>query len=103
MKTFSERLQRAQEASGMTGSDLARWFDRPRATVSTWLNGRTPFGPAAPIALKGLALLEASLKTRSEYYPLPAHMSWAERQKYVRGMRDDAERHHRVSEVRATG
>jgi hypothetical protein len=86
----------------MTTSDLSRWFDRPRATVATWVAGRTPWGPQAKVAEKRLLLLEDSIKRREEYYPVPAHMSWKEREKYVRGMRDDAERHSRVSNVRAT-
>ena len=87
----------------MTGSDLARWFQRPRATVVTWLNGRTPFGPAASIAERGLTLLEFSVKTRKDYYPVPKHLSWLKREQYVRGMRDDAERNSRVPEMRAAG
>lgn len=101
-RTFTERLERCVKATDMTVSDLARWFDRPRATVNTWLNGRTPFGPPARIAEKRLVLLEFSVKTRAKFYPVPAHLSWLEREKYVRGMRDDAERNHCVPEMRAT-
>lgn len=102
MDLFPTRLRAAIRDTGMTVSDLARWFDRPRATVNTWVEGRIPWGPQAPRAERRLALLELSIKKRAKYWPVPADLSWKERAKYVRGMRDDAERHHRVSEVRAT-
>jgi hypothetical protein len=102
MADFSTRLVRAAEVTDMTCSDLARWFDRPRATVNTWLKGRIPWGPQARGAERRLVMLETSIKNRKKYYPVPAHLSWRDREKYVRGMRDDAERHSRVSDVRAT-
>jgi hypothetical protein len=103
MATFTDRLQRCAARSEMTTSDLARWFGRPRATVNTWLNGRTPFGPAAKLADLRLRQLEHSITNRPQHYPVPAHLSWKEREKYVRGMRDDAERNCRVPNVRAAG
>jgi len=102
VNTFTQRLVRAATLTDMTTSDLARWFDRPRATVNTWLQGRTPWGPQAKLAVKRLDLLERSLRERKKYYPVPAELNWRDREKYVRGMRDDAERHHRVPEVRPT-
>lgn len=102
MPDFTKRLVRAAELTDMTTSDLARWFDRPRATVNTWLKGRTPWGPQAKLAVRRLDLLESSIQKRKKYYPVPPELNWTEREKYVRGMRDDAERHSRVSEVRAT-
>lgn len=102
-RSFTDRLTKAQTVTEMTVSDLARWFDRPRATVNTWLNGRTPFGPPAAVAERGLALLEFSIATRRKHYPVPAHLSWKEREKYVRGMRDDADRNYRVPQMRSAG
>lgn len=102
-QTFTARLMVCMKRTEMTVSDLARWFDRPRATVNTWLCGRTPFGPAAPLALKKLAQLEFSLQARPKHYPIPAELSWTKREQYVRGMRDDAERHYRVPDMRAAG
>lgn len=104
MRTFTERLEACQTVTQMTVSDLARWFDRPRATVNTWLNGRTPFGPPAKLAEQKLALLEWSVRQRAKkFYPVPAHLTWKEREVYVRGMCDDAEQHARISPVRAAG
>jgi len=39
---FRERLEAVARRTGLTASDLAVWFGRPRPTVRTWLNGRTP-------------------------------------------------------------
>ena len=100
MADFPARLVRVAKVTDMTCSDLARWFERPRATVDTWLKGRVPWGPQARRAEKRLAMLELSIKKRKAYWPVPADMSWLEREKYVRGMRDDAERHHRVPDSR---
>ena len=36
--TFQQRLQRCRERGNLTVADLARWFDRPYATVRSWLN-----------------------------------------------------------------
>lgn len=103
MGDFTKRITAAMVITEMTVSDLSRWFDRPRATVNTWLNGRTPFGPPAKIAEKRLAMLEFSISSRRGHYPIPAHLGWKDREKYVRGMYDDAERHYRVPDMRAAG
>jgi hypothetical protein len=36
---FSARLITTARRTGLTASDLAVWFDRPRPTVRTWLVG----------------------------------------------------------------
>ncbi len=102
MADFTTRLVRCAEVTDMTTSDLARWFDRPRATVNTWLKGRTPWGPQAKRALKRLDLLEFSIKARKKYWPVPDELNWTEREKRILGMLDDAQRHHRVPDMRAT-
>ena len=101
MKTFSARLVACKEKGALNDSDLARWFQRPRATVNTWVNGRVPFLSTAS-AEKWLVLLEWSIAQRKIYWPVPDSYSWAEREKHVRGMRDDAERNCRVPDMRAT-
>ena len=103
MGEFSKRLGDCIRRTDMTTSDLARWFDRPRATVNTWVNGRTPFGPAAKKANQRLEMLELSIRTRPEYYPVPPEQNWTDRERYVRGMYDDAKRHFGVSAMRAAG
>lgn len=100
---FNKRLRKARDTTEMTVSDLARFLRVPRATVNTWLDGRIPFGPKAAFAEKRLALLEYSIATRKGHYPVPDSLSWKDRVKYVEGMRDDAERHYRVPDVRVAG
>lgn len=97
--TFSDRLAACKRAGDLTGSDLARWFGRPRATVNTWVNGRTPFGPSARTAEKRLALLESSIAKKNGF-PVPPDLTWIAREKYIRGLRDAAERNTRVPVMR---
>lgn len=43
MTSFQQRLQRCRDRGNLTVADLGRWFDRPYATVRTWLvNGWEP-------------------------------------------------------------
>lgn len=97
-KSFSERLSATAAALDMTPSDLARWFDRPRATVNTWLNGRTPAGPAGRVAWQLLELLDKAARRKS---PVPATLTGIKRAEYIRGMADDARRHAGLSSLRA--
>ena len=103
MDGFTKRLHTLMGETGFTVSDLARFLRVPRPTTNTWLNGRVPFGPKLKNAEERIALLERSLKKRSEYYPVPANLSWPKRVEYVQGMRDDAERNHSVPNMRAAG
>jgi hypothetical protein len=104
MVDFTTRLKKCVSITGMTVSDMARFLRVPRATVNTWLLGRVPYGPKAKYAAERLALLEKSIKTRAAtHYPIPDVLSWRDRVNYVQGMRDDAERHDRVSNMRAAG
>ena len=103
MRDFTKRLTRLIKHTGFTVSDLARFLRVPRATVNTWLNGRVPFGPKAKHAEERITLLEDSVKKRQQYYPIPDNLSWKKRVEYVQGMRDDAERNHRVPDMRAAG
>jgi hypothetical protein len=66
--TFTERLQQCVSKADLTAADLARWFARPRATVDTWLAGRTPSGPAGQQAHDDLRLLEWSVKRHGAVY-----------------------------------
>jgi hypothetical protein len=36
--TFQQRLRRCRERGNLTVADFSRWFDRPYATVRSWLN-----------------------------------------------------------------
>lgn len=71
--TWQRRLQTAQRAGNLTVADLARWFDRPHATVRTWVcDGREPGGGPLDIqhAQALLGLLE-TLIARKKGFPLP--------------------------------
>lgn len=96
---FSERLRRCQRAAGMTVADLTRWFDRPRPTVNTWLQGRTPAGPAGKCAEADLERLE---KVVQGGWKIPPRLGLAERANFVREKRDGGKRNSRVSKVRAS-
>lgn len=39
---FRDRLETVARRTGLTASDLAVWFGRPRPTVRTWLHGTRP-------------------------------------------------------------
>lgn len=79
MATFAQRLQRVQRTGNLTIADLARWFDRPYATMRCWSNGTEPGG--GPIdretVIASLELLEARIKAKRGF-PL-ARMSPQER------------------------
>lgn len=102
MPSYQKRLAWCMQNGVLTISDLARWFDRPRATVNTWVLGRTPYGPSKNVADRALLLLEMRIKAKNGF-PVPAELSWAKRAVYIRGQRNDAERHTRVPNLRTAG
>ena len=62
---FDQRLQRCLVEGRMTISDLARWFDRPRPTVQTWVvDGCVPIVPYRQEILYRLGLLEKTIEQR---------------------------------------
>jgi hypothetical protein len=72
-KTFQGRLQACQRAGNLTVSDLARWFDRARPTVRTWVEsgiepGRSPADIEHAHALLGL--LEVLIH-KKKGFPVP--------------------------------
>ena len=65
---FQQRLRRCVERGNLTVSDLARWFDRPYATVRCWfVVGREPAGGpvTARRAYERLAALEQVVRDQS--------------------------------------
>lgn len=71
--TFQMRLKACQQDGNLMIADLARWFDRPHATVRSWINdGRAPGG--GPVdrehAERLLALLELLIRQRHGF-PVP--------------------------------
>lgn len=102
MPDFSTQLRACQTRADMTVSDLALWFARPRATVNTWVNGRSPAGPSGRRAWERLQLLQQTLRNRSGL-PVPDTLSWRERIKHIEGVRNAAFRDGGLSKMRAAG
>ena len=102
MLTFQGRLERCVRLGDLTVSDLARWFDRPRSTVNTWLAGRTPYdhGPSGHRATADLALLEQAIRARVGF-PVPVGLTWRLRAKHLQDHRDAFKRDAGVSPLRA--
>ena len=101
--TFSTRLQRALERAGMTPGDAHHWFARPRSTVRTWCEGRSPRGPIGRLASYHLALLELAIRKKIEGLPVPAEMNYQKRPAHVRGLRDEIERRARRARAELPG
>ena len=91
-KTFQARLRDTLAAGNLTVSDLARWFDRPRPTVKTWVDeGCEPSGPPLDIehAHALLGLLEQMIKRR-QGFPVPIGLSSQKRIQHLQGIRKKA-------------
>lgn len=101
MSTFSQRLNWCLQRGELTISDLAIWFDRPRSTVNTWVQGRTPKGPAGRLAETWLKTLQDWIRNKAGL-PVPLELTQSRRVQYIQGLRDDAKRHIRVSPLRAS-
>ena len=102
LRSFPKALKWCMIHGDMTVSDLAVWFDRPRSTVNTWVNGSTPYGPAGRLAFYALGVLQLRIKQK-KVLPVPATLSWLKRADYIRGVRDAAGRNSRVPQVRTAG
>ncbi len=101
METFSRRLKKAAGAADMTVADLVRWFQRPRPTVNTWLQGRTPrAGPAGRCAEYDLDRLEEAVQRG---FVVPARLDAPTRADFVRLRAQEKRyggRHNGVSKMR---
>ena len=94
MNVFSERIHRCAEEASLTVADLTRWFDRPRATVDTWVNGRTPRGPAGITAELDLRRLELCIF--EDGFRIPVDMRQRARIAFLMEWRNGAREHYRV-------
>lgn len=91
MKTFQQRLKACQRGGNLTVADLARWFDRPYATMRTWVqSGINPGG--GPLdrenATELLVVLEQQIK-RGKHFPLK-RMPPKDRARHLAGVRTAA-------------
>ena len=70
---FSERLRVVQKRGNLRVADLARWFEKPHATVSEWAkNGRQPTAAPGDLAFieESLTKLE-NLVAQKRGFPVP--------------------------------
>ena len=73
--SWQKRLTNAQRAGNLTVADLARWFDRPHATVRSWVcDGVEPGGGPLDVehARALLGLLETLIAKRKGFSLDPA-------------------------------
>lgn len=99
---FSARLKNAIDNADLTTSDLQRWFDRPYATVWTWVHrGYEPRGPAGRKAKKLLVLLEWAITNRRGF-PIPPETPEKIRPAYITQTRHELERNPPVPASGAT-
>lgn len=90
MATFQQRLKKAMRGGNLRIADLARWLDRPHATVSCWVNdGAQPTGAVLDVehAEAMLTLLEVLVKN-AQGFPVPL-MSSRNRKAYLVELRRD--------------
>lgn len=88
MATFQQRLARCVERGNLTVADLRRWFDRPYATVRSWLTeGWEPGdGPVTQARMEErLARLETVLRGRSRELRMLSMRERAERLQQLGG------------------
>lgn len=85
---FAIRLRKVSYSGNLTTADLARWFGRPHATMTAWLNGREPRGGPQDQehARVMLDTLEMLVKKRKGF-PLPQARQ-SERIKHLQAVRD---------------
>src|SRR5882672_5087096 len=90
MKSVQSRLDAAMRDGNLRVSDLARWFDRPHATVRQWANGDADIGGTAmdrAYILGMLAGIERAIKIKKGF-PVPANMSPSDRIAYLKDLRE---------------
>jgi hypothetical protein len=85
---FADRLRRAMRDGNLTVADLARWLDRPHATVRCWTRGTVPSGAPLDVehAHEMLGLLERMIDRRLGF-PLP-RLSAVERARRLSEVRE---------------
>jgi hypothetical protein len=88
MSAWSDRLEATRRSANMTVADLARWLDRPHATVTYWLRGGEPAGGQGDRdhAEALIGLLEALVR-RGVELPVPLTMPQRKRIAYLRDLR----------------
>lgn len=86
--SFQSRLRVCMARGNLTVADLARWFGRPHATVTTWTKGRVPGGTISDCIF--LAERLRDLETRimnQDGFPVPS-LGQRERIAYLEKLND---------------
>ena len=85
---FAKLLQERSEKLSLTAGDLAIWFERPRATVYSWL-----FMGHQPVAGPVLAECERRLRMldKSRAFPVPYEVRKFARRAYILKAYEDAD------------
>ena len=83
--SFCSSLTALARARGLTASDLAIWFGRPRVTVRTWLDGtkHPKAHPRDDFAFQELCRRLALLE-ESRAFPVPYETSLRDRPAYIK-------------------
>src|SRR3954469_8550036 len=88
MSIFAKRLNWCIKEGNLTVADLQHWFDRPYATVRTWVfDARVPRGPSGRAAFNALKVLETKIRRG---LVVPSALSNDARPAYIRKLRHDA-------------
>jgi hypothetical protein len=85
---FAKRLAKVSKAGLLTTADLSTWFGRPYATVRGWVQGYEPWGPNGEEARRLLVALESAIIHRRGF-PVPVHLSPAQRKQHVQKARHE--------------
>lgn len=88
---FHDRLRAAQKRGNLRVADLARWFERPHATVNEWVrHARQPTGAPNDLEFvhKALDALEKMIEQKRGF-PIP-RLSPGKRIEYLRAMKSEA-------------
>lgn len=85
--TFQQRLKKVMAGGNLRVADLARWFERPHSTVTSWLGGCEPSGGALDVndVHARMAKLE-KLVAKKRQFPVP-RLSPRNRIAYLDGIR----------------
>ena len=88
MMTFQQRLKKVMAGGNLRVADLARWFERPHATVRCWVeDGREPGGgPQDAAAVHRMLKSLETLVKGNRVFPVP-RLAPKERIRYLAAIR----------------
>lgn len=89
---FKRRLILAMELAGMNIADLQHWFEREYVTVYSWVHHDKVPRPCfrTDDLMARMRLLEKTIASRVDGFPIPVSLSQRDRAPHVRGMYKNA-------------